>query len=146
MVASYKRTRLSRSAFPITLTDERCERYFMSIPDAVGLIAGVIGMKPDGGTFVLDMGTPRRLSDMARELMAEMGQTVEIKLTGLRPGEKLTEELHHGGELYPTAVRRVSRVSDPALGVDIELLQALDLACDECDRQGALDMLWEAVR
>jgi len=134
-----------RSGGPITLTDERCERYFMSIPDAVGLIAEVIALRPEGGTFVLDMGKPRRLVDMARELMAEMGQTVEIKLMGLRQGEKMTEELHHGGELYPTKVPRVSRVSDPALSVDVDLLQALDLACDECDREGALKLLWEAV-
>lgn len=86
---------------PITLTDDRCERYFMSIPEACELVLGVLEMgKP--GTFVLDMGEPRRLADMAQQLIVASGMPCEIKCIGLRPGEKLTEELHFGGDRKAT--------------------------------------------
>lgn len=133
------------SGGPLTLTDARCERYFMSIPDAVGLIANVIEQNAPG-TFVLDMGTPRRLVDMARELMDEIGKAVPIEFIGLRPGEKLTEELHHGGELIPTAMHGVFRVSGdeafPPAQSDMILLRD---ACRRCDRERAVQLLWSMV-
>jgi FlaA1/EpsC-like NDP-sugar epimerase len=130
---------------PITLTDARCERYFMSIPDAVSLVAGVIGQH-EPGTYVLDMGKPRKLIDMAHDLMREMGREVPVNLIGLRPGEKLTEELHHGGELEPTPVDRVFRVSGdipppPSRQAMNELLEA----CRRCDRDRAVSLLWSMV-
>lgn len=131
---------------PITLTDERCERYFMSIPDAVALIAGVIGMEPTGGTFVLDMGKPRLMVDVAHDLMRTMGKTVAIKCVGLRPGEKLTEELHYGGSLVQTKIPGVHRVEE--LGHSPYALSAmgdLEGAVQECDARKAKEMLWSMV-
>jgi len=90
-----------RKGGPITLTDARCERYFMSIPEACELIFGVLEMKKPG-TFVFDMGKPKKLIDIAKKLIKDGGLKCEIKFIGLRPGEKLTEELHFGGELEPT--------------------------------------------
>jgi FlaA1/EpsC-like NDP-sugar epimerase len=129
---------------PLTLTDSRCERYFMSIPDAVGLVLDVAGAGLQGG-FVLDMGEPRRMLDLAHELIAESGGIVEIRETGLRPGEKLTEELNHGGELVPTKFdkirrineRREERLSQPDLS---ELM----MLCVRGDHS-AIDRLWELV-
>jgi FlaA1/EpsC-like NDP-sugar epimerase len=97
---------------PITITDSRCTRYFMSIPDAVDLVLGVVELESNG-LFVLDMGEPRNILMMARELMKEEGHIVEVKEIGLRPGEKLVEELDYGGKLWPTKVDRVRRVAEP---------------------------------
>lgn len=94
---------------PITLTDERCERYFMSIPEACSMVLDVLSMKAPG-TFVFDMGEPRRLIDIARQLIAESGLECEIQFIGLRPGEKLTEELHFGGTLHQTAHPKIFEV------------------------------------
>lgn len=94
---------------PITLTDERCERYFMSIPEACSMVLDVLSMKAHG-TFVFDMGEPRRLIDIARQLIAESGLECEIQFIGLRPGEKLTEELHFGGTLHQTAHPKILEV------------------------------------
>ncbi len=99
---------------PVTITDYRCERYFMSICDAVNLIGNVVGFHPTRGTFVLDMGKPRRLIDMAKELCRRADYAPEISCIGLRPGEKLTEELHFGGELVPTSAAGVFIVEEPA--------------------------------
>ena len=94
---------------PITITDERCERYFMSIPEACELIFGVLEMKKPG-TFVFDMGEPTKLIDIAKKLIKDGGSKCEINCIGLRPGEKLTEELHFDGELLPTSHPKIFEV------------------------------------
>lgn len=82
---------------PLTLTDERITRFFMTIPEACQLVleAGTLG---DGGEiFVFDMGEPIKIIDLAKKMIQlsglEVGKDIEIKITGLRPGEKLYEEL-----------------------------------------------------
>jgi O-antigen biosynthesis protein WbqV len=84
------------------------QRYFMTVKEAVGLVlqAAVAGSDgagiPDGGIFVLDMGEPVKIVDLARQMVRLAGlrvdQDIAIAFTGLRPGEKLFEELFHGGE------------------------------------------------
>lgn len=93
---------------PLTVTDPEMQRYFMTIPEAVGLVlqASVVGSGeeaiPDGGIFVLDMGEPVKIIDLARQMIRLAGLKpdidIQIKFTGLRPGEKLFEELFHGAE------------------------------------------------
>lgn len=130
---------------PITLTDDRCERFFMSIPQAAMLVCSVAGLQ-HSGTYVLDMGAPVRLVDLARKLIAESGREIEIKLTGLRPGEKLTEELHYGGELEPTEVAGVSRISDFLHGyIDPATVQALNANAIGGHRDVVLKSLWSLV-
>jgi FlaA1/EpsC-like NDP-sugar epimerase len=134
-----------RKGGPITLTDERCERYFMSIPQAVRLVSEVIRSEP-AGTYVLDMGKPRKLIDMAYELMqAEVGREVGIEFVGLRPGEKLTEELHHGGDLTDSGIPGVWRVDEPNAIPDHAALEQMELACFGCDVATAKGLLWGMV-
>ncbi|GAA1167274.1 nucleoside-diphosphate sugar epimerase/dehydratase [Ornithinimicrobium humiphilum] len=87
-----------RQGGPVTVTHPDVERYFMLIPEACQLVlqAGAIGR--DGQVMVLDMGTPVKIVDVARELIALSGKQIEIQFTGLRPGEKLTEVLFTDGE------------------------------------------------
>lgn len=100
---------------PITLTDERCERYFMSIAQACELILGVvkIGKK---GTFVFDMGKPQKLIDLAQRMIQNSGTQCAIKCIGLRPGEKLTEELDFGGERRKTDHEKIFMIDEAASG------------------------------
>lgn len=134
---------------PLTLTDERCTRYFMSIADAVGLIDRVIALEPNGGTFVFDMGEPRKLIDIAREMIAQCGRDIPIIQIGLRPGEKITEELHYGGELQATAAPGVWQVveAQPAGDPDewLSQLQLLTRAVLMRERDLAVDALWRLV-
>ncbi len=120
---------------PLTVTHPDMRRYFMTVREAVGLVlqASVVGttdpenMPPelaDGGIFVLDMGEPVKIVDLARRMIRLAGlrpeEDVEIRFTGLRPGEKLFEELFHGKEAprpteYPGLLVATPRTADAAL-------------------------------
>jgi len=107
---------------PVTVTDSRIIRYFMTIPEAAQLViqAGAMGL--GGDVFVLDMGEPVRIVDLAKRMIKLSGLEVldentpygdiEIIYTGLRPGEKLFEELLIGGNVSDTAHRRIMRAEE----------------------------------
>jgi FlaA1/EpsC-like NDP-sugar epimerase len=92
---------------PVTVTHPEMRRYFMSVPEAVGLLLQASTMCKDSDIFVLDMGEPVRIMDLATNLIGLAGrvpnQDIDIRITGLRPGEKLFEELRLEGEdIAPT--------------------------------------------
>ncbi|HYZ21375.1 MAG TPA: nucleoside-diphosphate sugar epimerase/dehydratase [Rhodopila sp.] len=123
---------LSRGG-PLTVTHPDMQRYFMTVREAVGLVlqASVLGVAgaalpsgEDGGIFVLDMGEPVKIVDLARQMIRLAGlqpeQDIEIRFTGLRPGEKLYEELFHGKEPpvptgYAGLLMASPRTADPAI-------------------------------
>jgi FlaA1/EpsC-like NDP-sugar epimerase len=101
---------------PVTVTDPEARRYFMTISEAVQLVLQASTMGNGGEIFVLDMGEPIKIADLARDLIKlwglEPGHDIPIIFTGLRPGEKLCEELRFDGEgLKPTAHEKI-RVLD----------------------------------
>ena len=120
---------------PLTVTHPDMRRYFMTVKEAVGLVlqASVIGAEDredqpaelaEGGIFVLDMGKPVKIVDLARRMIRLAGlrpeEDVEIRFTGLRPGEKLYEELFHGQEpprptQFAGLLVATPRTADPAL-------------------------------
>ena len=86
-----------REGGPVTVTDARMTRYFMSIPEAVRLVLHAAALSEGGEIFMLDMGKPVRIMDLARRMIQLSGQRpgtdVEIRVTSVRPGEKLSEQL-----------------------------------------------------
>ncbi len=94
-------TRQIQNGGPITITDCRMTRYFMTIPEASQLVLEAAAMGNGGEIFVLDMGDPVRIEDLAKDLIRLAGlpeNAIEIKEVGLRPGEKLYEELYFESE------------------------------------------------
>lgn len=99
---------------PVTVTHPGVTRFFMTIPEAVGLVMQAAVMGKGGEIFVLDMGQPVKIADLARQMIElsglRVGEDIEIKFTGLKPGEKLYEELqHHDEQHLPTEHPRVMR-------------------------------------
>lgn len=107
---------------PITLTHEDITRYFMTIPEAAQLVIQAGAMAEGGDVFVLEMGSPVRIIDLARRLVELSGRSVcdaqnpegdiELQITGLRPGEKLYEELLIGDNAMPTSHPRVMKAHE----------------------------------
>jgi FlaA1/EpsC-like NDP-sugar epimerase len=105
---------------PVTVTHPDMTRYFMTIPEAASLVvqAGAIGGQ--GDVFVLDMGEPVRILDLAMQMIRLSGKDPErdmdIEIVGTRPGEKLHEELWGAGETaVPTGHPKIMRVSGPVV-------------------------------
>jgi FlaA1/EpsC-like NDP-sugar epimerase len=110
----------------VTVTDRNAARYFMSIPEAAALVIQAGAMATGGDVFVLDMGEPARIDDLARSMIRLMGLEVRdeqhpdgdiaIEYIGLGPGEKLKEELLLCGRTTPTQHPRIFKSREPHLG------------------------------
>jgi FlaA1/EpsC-like NDP-sugar epimerase len=114
---------------PVTVTHPDVVRFFMSIPEAVGLILQSTTMSQGGDVFVLDMGEAIRIQDMARLMIELCGFVpdvdIQIQFTGLRPGEKLFEEpIHKGENILSTSHKKIHRLTNHISG--IEAMEALD--------------------
>ncbi len=105
---------------PVTVTDPEMTRYFMTIPEAVSLVVQAGGMGASGQVFVLDMGRPIRILDLAQNMIRlsgkEPGRDIEIAISGIRPGEKLHEELWGGHEtVSPTEHPKIRKLTCPTI-------------------------------
>ena len=141
---------------PLTVTHPDIERFFMTVHEAVELVLQAAALGPErndeGAIYVLDMGTPVKIIDLARQVIRLAGKTpgadIAIQVTGLRPGEKLSEELFHGQE--PAMVTDMAgvliarpRIVDHA--VIAAKLSALEDACRRRDEAAALALVADLV-
>ena len=158
---------------PITLTHEDITRYFMTIPEAAQLVIQAGAMGEGGDVFVLDMGEPVKIYDLARKMVHLTGLEIknkqnpqgdiEIKITGLRPGEKLYEELLIGEDEKPTRHPRIkaanevyldwpemqallSELSESAINYDLEKVRTLMLNAPTgfAPTDGICDLVWQS--
>ena len=146
-----------RDGGPITLTHADVTRYFMTIPEAAQLVIQAGAMAKGGDVFVLDMGEPVKIMDLARRIIELSGLTlrddvnpegdIEIEVTGLRPGEKLYEELLIGDNPQPTSHPRIMKAREDCLPwSELEQkLQALQMALDVNDVGVVRAMLQQLV-
>ena len=120
---------------PVTITDPDVDRFFMTVEEAVGLVLEAGAMAENGETFVLDMGQPVRLVTLVENYAAQAGiEDFEIRFTGLRPGEKLNEQLFSEGEQRTsTAHPRISATQGGELpdDLDTQLKQLEDAAAND---------------
>jgi len=141
---------------PITLTHPDITRFFMTIPEAAQLVIQAGAMGKGGDVFVLDMGDPVKIKDLATKMVRLSGFEVksdtnphgdiEIKCTGLRPGEKLYEELLIGDNVGETSHERIMTANEVMLPL-AELnvfIEALDIACHNFDHETIRQLLLDA--
>lgn len=142
---------------PITITHPDIIRYFMLIPEAAQLVIQAGAMAQGGEVFVLDMGEPVRIADLARSMIRLSGLNertddnpegdIEIKFIGLRPGEKLYEELLIGNDVIPSRHPRImsarERHIDPLL-LD-KMIDSLKACCDANDHDGMIRQMQNLV-
>ncbi len=145
-----------RNGGPVTLTHPDITRYFMTIPEASQLVIQAGAMGKGGDVFVLDMGDAVKIYDLASKIIHLSGFSVknaespdgdiEIKCTGLRPGEKLYEELLIGDNVSGTSHERIMTAQEAMLDWhELEpLLTRLDLACHDFDHELIREILLKA--
>jgi len=143
---------------PVTVTHPDVIRYFMTIPEASQLVLQAGAMAVGGDVFVLDMGQPIKITDLARRMVNLAGLTVrddrnpdgdiEIRFTGLRPAEKLYEELLIGTNVSGTEHPMIMRAMEHSLPWERvqEVLQSLLISMGQFDVGTACGVLREAVR
>ncbi|MBR0119623.1 MAG: polysaccharide biosynthesis protein, partial [Eubacterium sp.] len=127
---------------PVTVTDKRIIRYFMTIPEAVSLVLEAGAIAKGGEIFVLDMGKPVKIDDLARNLIKLSGYEpdvdIEIVYTGLRPGEKLYEEMLMDEEGLKDTANSLIHIGKPLEFDGDAFIKKLDqlytAAYDETDR------------
>lgn len=141
---------------PITVTHPDIIRYFMTIPEASQLVIQAGAMGKGGDVFVLDMGEPVKITSLAKKMIQLSGLTektadkpngdIEIQFSGLRPGEKLYEELLIGDNVEGTAHSRIMTAKEVHLDwpETHNLLQRLDTACHEFRVETVISLLLEA--
>ena len=146
-----------RRGGPVTVTHRDVIRYFMTIPEASQLVLQAGAMAQGGDVFVLDMGKPMRIDDLARRMVRLSGLTIkdddnpdgdiEITYTGLRPAEKLFEELLIGNNVSGTEHPMILRAMEHSLpwSATQRMLQHLLVALGQFDVKGARDILLETV-
>lgn len=123
-----------RRGGPLTVTHPEVSRYFMTVQEAVNLVLRAASMAKGGEVFVLDMGTPVKIEQLARQVIESAGFTVrdaqhtdgdiEIEFTGLRPGEKMTEELTLSGTQVGTGHKKIFSTVEDCLS-EIEVASAM---------------------
>ena len=142
---------------PITLTHAEVTRYFMTIPEAAQLVLQAGAMAQGGDVFVLDMGEPVKISELARQMVMLSGFTVRdaahphgdiaLHITGLRPGEKLYEELLIGDNPQPTEHPRIMRAQEASIAweqLQSHLVQ-LQAMMQDNNMQGITSLLQQLV-
>lgn len=143
---------------PITITHRDVVRYFMSIPEAAQLVMQAGAMARGGDVFVMDMGEPVRIVDLARTMIAMCGLTeksknnpdgdIEIQFIGLRPGEKLYEELFAGDDAIPSKHPRIMTTTEYVIDPDVLAQQVayLMVACATNDKTMIKHLVQKLVR
>ncbi|MCD6060208.1 MAG: nucleoside-diphosphate sugar epimerase [Moraxellaceae bacterium] len=131
-----------RRGGPVTVTHPEIIRYFMTIPEAAQLVIQAAAMAEGGDVFLLDMGEPVRIADLAKRMIHLMGfhertaghpnGDIEIVFTGLRPGEKLYEELLVGDQALPTDHPRIMRAREKCVSM-AELARSLEVLRRACE-------------
>lgn len=141
---------------PVTVTHPDITRFFMTIPEAAQLVIQAGAMGDGGDVFVLDMGEPVKIVDLAKKMVHLMGKSlkdesgpeegIEIVYTGLRPGEKLYEELLIGGDVTGTFHPRIMRAKESSLKFDelMNLMNDINSKVESRDAQGIQKLLIEA--
>ena len=147
-----------RNGGPITITHREIIRYFMTIPEAAELVIQAGSMAHGGDVFVLDMGDPVRIQDLAYRMVNLMGLTMKdddnpdgdiaIEYIGLRPAEKLYEELLIGSNVSGTEHPRIMRADEEYLPYDslAKIVGELESASAQLDYERARDLLCQAVK
>jgi FlaA1/EpsC-like NDP-sugar epimerase len=137
---------------PVTITHPDITRYFMSIPEAVQLVMTAGAMGKGGEIFLLDMGKPIKIVDIAKELIRrsglEPGEDIDIIFTGLRPGEKLHEELYWQGEgIVPTENKKITMLKPNGNSGNhiFERVEALNKCIESCSLNDMIMLMREIV-
>ena len=136
---------------PLTITDDEMTRYFMTIPEAVQLVLQACSLGEQGEIYILDMGDPIKIKNLARKLIEMSGlrpdKDIEIRVVGMRPGEKLHEDLWpEDGNVSRTLFDRVFeiQVAPPQIDFDTSL-QRLESAAREGNDQQVRETLFSLL-